>query len=80
MRYRESLVYGFGCPALTSSWSKGLTCRNQRFRTADTALHIDVMKQELRFLEDLTQATSYEMANDSLTLLDGHGVAVAEFE
>lgn len=40
----------------------------------------DVMSQEQRFLDGLTRVTSYEMANDTLTLLDANDVAVAEFE
>jgi heat shock protein HslJ len=40
----------------------------------------EVMEQELRYLTGLPRVASYEMANDTLTLLDGEGVAVAEFE
>jgi heat shock protein HslJ len=39
-----------------------------------------VMDQEQRFLTVLTEATSYEMANDTLTLLDANDVALATFE
>jgi heat shock protein HslJ len=39
-----------------------------------------VMDQEQRFLAVLTETTSYEMANDTLTLLDANDVALATFE
>lgn len=40
----------------------------------------DVMAQEQGYLEALTRVTSYEMANDTLTLLDANSIAVATFE
>lgn len=39
-----------------------------------------IMDQEQRFMTALTQVTSYEMANDTLTLLDANDVALATFE
>lgn len=68
----------FDVPEAWRYWS--LTLPISDFELADIALHIDVVNQELRFLEGLTRATSYEMANDTLTLLDANGVAVTEFE
>jgi heat shock protein HslJ len=39
-----------------------------------------VMEQETRYLNALPRVTSYEMADDTLTLLDANGVAIATFE
>ena len=39
-----------------------------------------VMEQETRYLSALPRVTSYEMANDTLTLLDANGIAIATFE
>lgn len=39
-----------------------------------------IMEQEQRFLDALVQVTSYEMANDTLTLLDANDIALASFE
>ena len=39
-----------------------------------------VNEQEQRFLDALLRVTSYEMANDTLTLLDADGIALATFE
>jgi heat shock protein HslJ len=40
----------------------------------------DVMAQEQAYIEALNQATGYEIANDTLTLLDASGMALARFE
>jgi len=39
-----------------------------------------VNEQEERFLDALVRVTAYEMANDTLTLLDADGIALATFE
>ena len=50
------------------------------FASTRMACENDVMDQEQRFLAALARVAGYEMANDTLTLLDVNGVAVAAFE
>jgi heat shock protein HslJ len=39
-----------------------------------------IMEQEQRYLDALVRVTAYEMASDTLTLLDAEGVALVSFE
>jgi heat shock protein HslJ len=73
-----------GCNNYTGSAEvnvdEGTMTRGPDIASTRMACEQAIMDQEQRYLTALTQVTTYEMANDTLTLLDANDVALATFE